>query len=97
MLEKVYIDQSDVLRQSVLGRGGGGGSDDMGWDLCTNKNYYDLYRPENISFWRPDLSCTVLVSPKLSGFEQGVWKGSTLSTIAQEITKQFGRQGTQLI
>lgn len=24
MLEKVYIDQSDVLRQSVLGRGGGG-------------------------------------------------------------------------
>lgn len=43
-----------------------------------------------------DLSCTVLVSPELIGFETEGWKGSTLSSTAQEITKQSGKQVTWL-
>lgn len=69
----------------------------MTWDTLTHENCYDLYRPGDIQFWRRVFSCTILVSPELSGFKQGGWKCLILSTFTQENTKQLGRQGTQVI
>lgn len=71
------------IRQKVLGKGG---SDEVRDVISTGQGRFNF----------EDFSFTVLVTPELIGFGTEGWKGPTLSSTAQEITKQFGKQVTWL-